>query len=449
MWNATGPDSNRDPPPGVTPNYENPTDVNRTANIVVIALCDLFITVFFIIRIYVKSTINRRIMTEDWTCAIAYVLIILLSVAIFLMSHYGAGYHAWDVPLPEYYNMLKWLYATTVIYCPAAFFTKVTILLLMARVFAIEEKVARGIRIFIWCLLICYIPVEIVWAAICIPIRTLWDPTVENPRCLNQRKVFFSSLALSILTDVIILIVPIPLTWTLRMPLRKKIKIIMLLSAGGAATGLTVYRTTRAAKFLDSDDITVDFVMIGILSCLELTIGFVCACLPSLNVLIEHHFSRRGRESPNQPRTREMHTSTPRKSLRGSTTRTTEASPRCGIDPAQNDNQPQNQNQNQNQPTRQDFDVELAMLTGQPVKLSTRQSESLESVDSHLLRARIDSVDGRQEGWLSRNREALERAHGADYIMNMVERSKILSEQEGRGAWCPVWDGPREHLGKA
>lgn len=136
----------------------------------------------------------------------------------------------------------------------------------MARVFAVENMVSRGIHIFIWCLLAAYTPILIIWSAVCIPIQTLWDPNVENPYCLNQRKVFFSSLSLSILTDIIILMVPIPLTWALRMPVRKKMKIVLLLSAGGAATALTIYRTIKAVRFLDSDDITVDFVIIGILT---------------------------------------------------------------------------------------------------------------------------------------------------------------------------------------
>lgn len=68
MWNSTGPDSNRDPPPGVTPNYDNPTDVNWTANIAVMAVCDVLVTLFFLIRVYVKSTINRKILVEDCEC---------------------------------------------------------------------------------------------------------------------------------------------------------------------------------------------------------------------------------------------------------------------------------------------------------------------------------------------------------------------------------------------
>ncbi|KAM0549835.1 hypothetical protein ACHAPJ_009277 [Fusarium lateritium] len=183
-----------------------------------------------------------------------------------MMARYGGGYHAWEIRKPEYYNWLKWFYASTVVYIPAAFFTKATILLLMARVFAVEPKVAKGIRLFIWALLVAYIPIQILRIVTCYPIRTYWDPRVKNAHCLNQRKIFFSDLSLSIVTDLIILIVPIPLTWRLRMPLRKRIKIVLLLGAGGIATALTLFRVTKAVDFLNSNDITVDYTPISILT---------------------------------------------------------------------------------------------------------------------------------------------------------------------------------------
>ncbi|KAH6880454.1 hypothetical protein B0T10DRAFT_581752 [Thelonectria olida] len=266
MWNWTGPDSNSPAPPGAVPDYDNPIDVAWTRNVATMVVCDALVTVFFGIRIYVKIHINPRILVEDYTCAIAYCLIILYTVTVFMMAHYGAGYHSWEIKTPQYYNLLKWLYGNTVVYCPAAFFTKVTILLLMARVFAVEERVSKAIYIFIWALLIAYTPVQVIKTVVCTPIHSLWNPTVRNVRCVDQRKVFFGDVALAMLTDAIILLVPIPLTWRLHMPLRKKIKIVALLGAGGVATGITIFRTYKVAKFVNSDDLTVDYVDIDILA---------------------------------------------------------------------------------------------------------------------------------------------------------------------------------------
>lgn len=198
------------------------------------------------------------------------------------MSSYGAGYHAWEISKEKYYRWLKvfaalrrigniaerfiqWFYISTVIYCPAAFFTKTTILLLIARIFTAQRRYSRAIYAFIWASLAAYIPMEIVRISVCQPIRTFWDPLVQNGRCLNQRKVFFSSLALAIVTDVIILLVPVPLVYKLNQPVKEKLKILLLLAIGGLATGATCFRVRKVVDFLNSDDITIDYTPIGIL----------------------------------------------------------------------------------------------------------------------------------------------------------------------------------------
>ncbi|RSL86735.1 hypothetical protein CEP51_002626 [Fusarium floridanum] len=426
MFNATGPDSNRNAPPGAVPDFDNPEDVFYTLNVAMISICVSFVVIFYGIRVFVKRTITHKILTED--CK--------LSHSSWSLARYGAGYHAWEIRKPEYYNWLKWFYASTVVYCPAAFFTKTTILLLMARVFAVERRVSKGIKIFIGCLLLGYIPIEFLRIFTCFPIRTYWDPSVKNAHCLNQRKIFFSSLSLSIVTDLIILIVPIPLTWKLRMPLRKKIKIVLLLGAGGVATGLTMFRTYKAVKFLDSDDITVDYTPIDILTALEITIGFVCACLPSLNLLIEHNIRKRRRQkqNPKWPRQRNAISSIKRhfRWVSSSTDPSLQRPSRACL-------------KNRNSDRMIDFDVELAMLTGQPVRMRSAGGASADSLNCRPLDNTLSFGDGQREGWLSRNHKDSDE-QDAEFIMKMVESSRIRAEEGSKESWCPVWDGPRDPL---
>lgn len=53
------------PPPGVTPNLENPSDQGHNANIVGLSVCISFATIFYFMRVYVKLRITRRIFLED------------------------------------------------------------------------------------------------------------------------------------------------------------------------------------------------------------------------------------------------------------------------------------------------------------------------------------------------------------------------------------------------
>lgn len=68
MFNATGPDSNRNAPPGVVPDFDNPEDVFWTLNVVMISICVSFVVIFYGIRLYVKRTITHKILKEDCKC---------------------------------------------------------------------------------------------------------------------------------------------------------------------------------------------------------------------------------------------------------------------------------------------------------------------------------------------------------------------------------------------
>ncbi|KAF5707079.1 integral membrane protein [Fusarium mundagurra] len=270
------PDSNRNAPPGVVPDYNNPEDVYWTLNIVLTTICVFFITLFFAVRIYVKGTISRNFGLEDW----------------------------------------------------------------------------------------------------------------------------------------------------------KRIKIVLLLGAGGIATALTLFRVAKAVDFLNSDDITVDYTPIGILAALEITIGFVCACLPSLNLLIEHHIRKRRRSrNPNWPYDR-TRTSLFKKRFRWISSSTEHIPSRP------------------NRPSDGmiDLDVEMAMLTGQPVRLRTGRTASAGSHDIRPLDHRLNSGDGRREGWLSQDRDEQDEVQDSKFIMRMVEESRARADEGAKESWCPVWDGPRDPM---
>lgn len=114
-------------------------------------------------------------------------------------------------------------------------------------------------------LLVTYIPLFAVKIALCSPIPAYWDPAVPG-ECLNLRKIFIIDVAFAIATDSIISIIPIPLVWNLRMSWRRKIKIVLMLGAGGVATAVTIYRLVKLISYIDSKDVASDFVLLDVLT---------------------------------------------------------------------------------------------------------------------------------------------------------------------------------------
>ncbi|KAK7212018.1 hypothetical protein V2G26_019196 [Clonostachys chloroleuca] len=120
---------------------------------------------------------------------------------IFLpVVHHGMGLHAWDVSPKSLSHHLQWLYIVSTIYCPAAFFTKVSLLLLIARVFTVRRGVSTAIYIFISTLFVAYTIIVVLKIIICIPIQVFWNRIVDGKS-------------------------PIPLTWSMRLPFKQNILI--------------------------------------------------------------------------------------------------------------------------------------------------------------------------------------------------------------------------------
>lgn len=109
-------------------------------------------------------------------------------------------------------------------------------------------------------------PIQIAKTIICLPIESFWDKTVPNPRCIDQQLLFMCDTAVAMTIDVVILFLPIPLTWSLPVSFARNMQISALLSAGGVAVIITAIRLIKVNEFKDSKDITADFVVLDILT---------------------------------------------------------------------------------------------------------------------------------------------------------------------------------------
>lgn len=77
-------------------------------------------------------------------------------------------------------------------------------------------------------------------AFICNPVAAYWDKSIPGYQCMDMSAIFIAIDIINIISDLTILLLPAGITWSLKFPLAKKIRISVLLSTGGLACGLTV-----------------------------------------------------------------------------------------------------------------------------------------------------------------------------------------------------------------
>jgi hypothetical protein len=67
----------------------------------------------------------------------------------------------------------------------------------------------------------------------CTPIRFFWDRSIKGGRCMNMQVLWLSNAIFDIATDIAILLLPMPTIWSLNMPVRQRMWLILVFVIGG------------------------------------------------------------------------------------------------------------------------------------------------------------------------------------------------------------------------
>ncbi|KAJ5460288.1 uncharacterized protein N7458_001840 [Penicillium daleae] len=269
----------------------HPQDVYHTVNLVTQCLCIPMVTIFVALRFYTRLRFKQSLGVEDYSCAVAWALFMGYCAIGIVVGNYGGGYHFDELSQETQIQYKKFCYIATILYCPMALFVKIALLAILTRIFAPYRGKVWFIYILLGCLCTYYIIALIIKIRMCYPIPVYWLGKLPNGEgsCLDQTAALIADSVISVVSDLIILVLPLPLTWSLQMSRSRKLRVIGLLGAGGLATGFSVYRLILVLKDGKSSDMSIVFMCVIMSGNAEGGVGLICACLPVLNVLYAHY----------------------------------------------------------------------------------------------------------------------------------------------------------------
>lgn len=134
----------------------------------------------------------------------------------------------------------------------------------------------------------------------CTPISAAWDINVDAIRCIPLLTEFICSAPVNVTTDLAILALPIPVLTSMRLPPRQKTILVMTFALGIFVTVIDVVRIyylqqaiNRVPTTSSSGDMygrspnfswNASFSLMW--SAVEVNVGIICACIPTLKPLI-------------------------------------------------------------------------------------------------------------------------------------------------------------------
>lgn len=71
-----------------------------------------------------------------------------------------------------------------------------------------------------------------IFIAACNPVEASWDPLLHEEKCWPWMYHSLAALTLNVLLDVTIVVMPIPVVWSIQMPTKKKIGVTAMFSIG-------------------------------------------------------------------------------------------------------------------------------------------------------------------------------------------------------------------------
>jgi len=224
---------------------------------------------------------------DDFTIVIGLITASVFSILIIVLTTFGLGRHQDTLTPTESIKFAKGcLAAETVLNVPIVTI-KLSILLLYHRIFVSPRFTralwATGIFLVSWCFASAMVDIFQ-----CVPVQALWDPTIPH-KCVNVDGELIAVSLLNVISDVLILILPLPMLWGLHTTTQRKWQLTGLFLMGSLVCVGSIVRTVYSSQ-VSLTDASWDNTKPAMWSAVEINLAIVSACLPTLRPLTVYLF---------------------------------------------------------------------------------------------------------------------------------------------------------------
>jgi hypothetical protein len=186
-----------------------------------------------LLRFWARTDVKAGWHLDDYLMLLAALSIwVTVACGTAMVLYGGIGFHAMvQVPMADIIITLKLLIVAEIMYAVELGLIKVSLLLLYLRLFGVDSK----FKIIIWSATF----VVVAWAfsiileafLLCSPFPANYDPTIPGV-CGDRNAAFVSAGVLNMITDLMVMAIPVPYIISLNLRLSRKIALIVCFCLG-------------------------------------------------------------------------------------------------------------------------------------------------------------------------------------------------------------------------
>ncbi|KAF1817051.1 hypothetical protein P152DRAFT_453658 [Eremomyces bilateralis CBS 781.70] len=238
-----------------------------------------------------KSISPRTVGLDDACMAISAVMLVPFTIFCTISRYHGLGMDIWKVTPDDVTLLLRDFYATEVIYPIMSSFIKASFIFFYLRIFPSQRF--RIICYGVMTLSFAYgITFSSAYAFQCTPVPfawTRWDG-LHAGTCINVNSMVYAQASINIFLDLLVLGLPLPALFKLELSWARKSLVLSMFSLGFFITGVSCVRLSQVLMFGDTTNPSREWYGLGIWTVIEVDVGIICACLPTMGILLRKIF---------------------------------------------------------------------------------------------------------------------------------------------------------------
>ncbi len=225
---------------------------------------------------------------DDALIIVALVLTYGLNVNEIIAVHYGFGRHQLMLSLDYIKKFLLNDWTIQILFATAISVTRMSLLLFYHRLFPVRRFTI--VAVITGCIMIGWW-IGFIFAIIfsCQPVASFWNKAIPG-HCISEKSLSWGITGSELGANILMLVLPIPWLWDLRLALSKKFALIGIFMLGCFVCISCIVRFPLLAAVIQTDA-SWTIVPAGIWIVVECNIGIASVCLPLMRPLITFEFS--------------------------------------------------------------------------------------------------------------------------------------------------------------